>query len=165
MLEYDSLTFPPAAMGSGWTIREPVSGKQVGVARRLTREGGFWSRWLGRQRLAVHESEDEPLLCTLHRLWSFREAWELRDADGRVVGKLSRAVLRGRLGRLLTRIESTDGPSTQYRDRQGRTIATLTCSGERVLTFAPACKGDPFTRMMVLGSALIDISRAARHRV
>jgi hypothetical protein len=157
MLEYDKLIFVPSEAIPGWSIRDADSGCEVGVVRNVYVVAGFWNRWRVRARLAVHESEDEPLLCTLRRLWRFREAWELCDADGRVVGKLSRTFLRDRSGRLLTRIQITEDQTHQYLDRHGRVMATLICSGRRMLTFAPECKGDPFTRMLVMGGALIEI--------
>jgi hypothetical protein len=161
MLEYENLIFMPSAAGMGWDIRDAASGKQVGVARRPA-GGGFWSHWLRRTCLAVHESEDEPLLCTVHRQWGFQETWELRDAEGHPVGKLARGVLRGRLGRVLSRVDAPEGRTTRYLDRQGRTMATLTRCGERRLAFAAESKGDPFTRMLVLGGVLIEISRRSR---
>ncbi len=164
MLEHEILVFTPASTGLGWTIRDAASGKQVGVARRLT-GGGFWSRWLRRTFLAVHESEDEPLLCTVHRLWGFREAWELRDADAQPVGKLSGTVIRGRLGRLLSRVAAPERGTVHYLDRQARTTATLTRYGDCRLTFNPESKGDPFTRMLVLSDVLIEISRGSRNGV
>src|ERR1700687_1734085 len=154
MLEHEILVFTPSATEVGWTIRDAVSGTQVGVARRLA-GGKFWSRWLRRTCLAVHESDDEPLLCTIHRLWSFREAWELRDADAQPVGRLSRTVIRGRLGRLLSRVDAPESRTVHYLDRQGRTTATLTRRGDCRLTFTPESKGDPFTRMLVLSRGVI----------
>jgi hypothetical protein len=162
MLEHEILVFTPSGTGLGWTIHDAASGKPVGVARRLN-GGGFWSRLLRRTCLAVHESEDEPLLCTVHRLWGFREAWELRDADAQQVGKLSRTVIRGRLGRMLSRVDAPECETVHYVDRRGRTTATLTRRGDCRLTFTPESKGDPFTRMLVLSGVLIEISRGSRN--
>jgi hypothetical protein len=162
MLEHEILVFTPSSTGLGWTICDAASGKPVGMARPLS-GGGFWTRWLKRTCLAVHESEDEPLLCTVHRLWSFCETWELRDADAHPVGKLSRMVIRGRLGRLLTCVDAPERGTLHYLDRQGRTMATLTRRGDCRLTFIPESKGDPFTRMLVLSGVLIELSRSWRN--
>jgi hypothetical protein len=161
MLENETLTFTRAVEGIGWTIHDGESGKQVGAVRS-SKGVGFWPRCLKRTCLAVYESEDEPLLCTVHRQLGFRETWELRDAEGQPVGKLSQETLRGRLGRLLSRVDAPKVQAIHYRDSQGRLMATLTCSREYRLTFAAESKGDPFTRMLVLGGALLEVSRGLR---
>jgi hypothetical protein len=38
----------------------------------------------------VHEAEDEPLLFTVRCQWPWTSRWEVRDADGNVLGKLWR---------------------------------------------------------------------------
>src|SRR5262249_11962609 len=110
MLENGTLLLRPCA-----TLPAGVSGAQLGlepaqvVQDALTgallgfagwrKRGGFWPGWLSRPVLAVHESDDAPLLFTVHGLWGLAARWEVRDADGNIVGVLSGPLLKDRLGR------------------------------------------------------------------
>jgi hypothetical protein len=158
MLEHDALILTPSA-DSGCLILQPNSGKQVGAVRPAPTGRGFLFRCFARPYLAIYESEDEPLLCTLNRLFRLREVWELRDADGHLVGKLTRAALSGQAGRRFTRALSPDRREVRFIDSRGQVAASLSSQEERVLTFGVESKCDPFTRMLILGSALLEIWR------
>ena len=171
MLEHDGLLIQPwnvykrSLLQAGsdvgvphplWAILETNARSLVGLARPLARAGGFWARWFGRARLAVCESEDEPLLCTLCRRFGLSSSWELRDADGHTVGRIARTSVQGPMGRHLIPVSLANAAGTDFLDLQGRRLATLIRQGDgRLLSFAVECKRDPFIRMLVLGAALV----------
>ncbi len=139
-----------------WAVLEPSSRTLVGLARPGAKTGSFRKRWFSRALLAVYESEDEPLLCTLRHRWSLPSSWELRDADGHTVGKIARRSIQGPMGRNLTVMSSTNAPGTEFLDLQRRRMATLVQQRDgRLLSFAVECERDPFARMLVLGAALV----------
>jgi hypothetical protein len=171
MLEHDSLLLqhwglykkpPPWGRGEDgisppvWAMLEPNSRALVGLARHAASSKGRWASWFGRATLAVYESEDEPLLCTLHHRWGFFHTWHLLDADDHMVGRIARSGLQGTMGRNLLTVRDANTATTAFRDLQGRTFATLARQGyDHLLSFTNECKGDPFGRMLVLGAALV----------
>ncbi len=171
MLEHDRLQIEPwnvykrslLQAGRGvpvplplWVILETNARTLVGLARPAARTGGFWARWFGRARLAVYESDDEPLLCTLCRCFRLSSNWELRDADGHIVGRIARTSLQGPMGRYVIPVSLANATGTEFLDLQGRRLATLIRQGDGcLLSFAVECKRDPFVRMLVLGAALV----------
>jgi hypothetical protein len=139
-----------------WAILEPNAGTLVGLVRPRTNTQSFWTRWFCRAQLAVYESEDEPLVCTLLRSWGLERAWEMRDADGHMVGRITKSYLQGPLGRYLIHIQRSKPTVTGFLDGQGRALASLTRkANDWILSFEGECKGDPFARMLILGSALV----------
>jgi hypothetical protein len=171
MLEHDILLLQPwdlykrsplhagveaSASHATWAILEPNTRTLVGLARPGAKIGGFWKRCFGRALLAIYESEDEPLLCTLRHRWGLSSTWELRDADGHAVGRIARTGIQGPLNRYLIPVSRTNGPGTDFFDLQGRRLAALIRQRDgRLLSFAVECKGDPFARMLMLGAALV----------
>jgi hypothetical protein len=138
-----------------WVILEPSSGSLVGLVRTARTSEGIWARWFGRGCLAIFESGDEPLLCTIQRRWGLSSAWDLRDADGHAVGRIARGALQGPLGRFWITVNQANSV-TEFRDRDGQLLASVDRQrGERLLSFAHQIKGDPFARMLILGSALV----------
>jgi hypothetical protein len=171
MLEHDILLLQPwdlykrshlqagvevSASDAIWAILEPNARTLVGLARPGAKTGSFWIRWCGRALLAVYESEDEPLLCTMRQGWGLSSTWELRDADGHTVGRIGRTSIQGPMNRYLIPVSRASIPGTDFLDLQGRKLAALVRQRDgRLLSFAVECKGDPFARMLVLGSALV----------
>jgi hypothetical protein len=170
MLEFESLLLrswerdgnnTPRAYSEGqgsapsWVILEPSSGSLVGLARPGKTSEGIWARWFGRGCLAIFESGDEPLLCSIQRRWSLSSTWDLRDADGHAVGRIARGTLQGPLGRFWIAVNQVNAV-TEFRDREGQMLASVDRQrGERLLSFTRHLKGDPFARMLILGSALV----------
>lgn len=84
----------PAAVSSGVAgsvrlreIVDGVTGQALGYVYQAA-PVPWWRRWLGPIVLALHEAEDEPLVCTLRRAWPFSTTWEVCDADGHPLGLL-----------------------------------------------------------------------------
>jgi hypothetical protein len=171
MLEHDTLLLQPwdlfkkpvprvdredRAPTPRWAILEPNAGALVGLVRPRPNTQSFWTRWFGRAQLAVYESDDEPLVCTLLRGWGPGSAWELRDADGHMVGRITKSHLQGPLGRYPIHVKRPKPTVVGFHDSQGRALAGLTRQGnDWILSFEGACKGDPFARMLILGAALV----------
>ena len=135
-------------------VSDALTGAPLGFAG-WRRRGGSWWRWLSRPVLAVHENDDAPLLFTVHGLWGLAARWEVRDAEGNVLGVLSGALVKDRFGRNLARWERADDV-TRARDGDGRELltATTTADGKRV-AFAPEADGNPFLKMLLLAAVLV----------
>jgi hypothetical protein len=121
------------------------------------RGGRLWPRWLSRPVLAVHETDDAPLLFTVHGLWGLSARWEVRDADGNVLGTLCGPLIRDCFGRDLALWERPAPLVGRARDGDGRELMTVmvTTEGTRV-AFTTAAEGNPFLKMLLLAAALVD---------
>ncbi len=135
-------------------VHDALTGALLGFAGWRKR-GGFWPRWLSRPVLAIHESDDAPLLFTVHSLWGLSARWEVRDADGNIVGVLSGPVIKDRFGRNIALWERTTEQAGRVRDGDGREVMTLaaTADGTRV-AFTADVDGNPFLKMLLLAAAL-----------
>lgn len=121
------------------------------------RGGRLWPRWLSRPVLAVHEGDDAPLLFTVHGLWGLSPRWEVRDADGNVLGVLCGPLVKDRFGRNLALCERPAGGVGRTRDREGRELMTvLPTAGGRRVAFAGEAEGNPFLKMLLLAAALVE---------
>src|SRR5690242_16884251 len=96
-----------AALEPARAVLDALTGQPLGFAG--WRRGGPWPRWLARPVLAVHESDDAPLLFTVHGLWSLSARWEVRDADGNRLGALCGPLIKDRFGRPLALWERPAG--------------------------------------------------------
>jgi hypothetical protein len=153
-----------ALLVRGWTSSEPPrreisdveSGKLVGVVRRQPVRWP-WLAWLLPGMLDVCEAEDEPLLFTLRRQWGLELRWEVCDADGRRVGMIGSEFLLDRFGRCLALVErSPDSARIHFRSVDGVELGSVTPRGsEALLRFALPAEGDPFAKMVLLGTALV----------
>jgi hypothetical protein len=145
-----------AALEPARAILDALSGVPRGFAgwRRRRR---LWPRWLTRPVLAVHESDDAPLLFTVHGLWGLAARWEVRDADGNVLGVLCGPLIKDRFGRNLALWERSGGGAGRARDGAGHELVTVlpTPEGTRV-AFAAAAEGNPFLKMLLLAAALVE---------
>jgi hypothetical protein len=136
-------------MDRGWVMEDPNDGVILGRARPNR-------AWFGLPILVIHEAEDEPLLFTLRRRLTLPASWEVRDADGHHVGVVGTRYLE-----VCTRPSwlntAASGPAgAAFQDPKGRELATLsTVEDGWLLSFAPELDGDPFTRMVLLGAALV----------
>jgi hypothetical protein len=140
---------------SAHAVCDALTGEPVGFAVWRKQRGGWLARWLVRPVLAVHEMDDAPLLFTIHQLWGLAPTWEVRDAEGFVLGVLAGSVVKDHYGRNLALcLRTQDG--TQVRDAEGRTLLTLTeTSGGKKLTFAPEAEANPFLKMLLVAVALV----------
>jgi hypothetical protein len=165
MLEDSALLLRPCSSlpGGGEAALEParaVLDALTGAPRGFAgwrRRGRLWPRWLSRPVLAVHETDDAPLLFTVHGPWGLSGRWEVRDADGNVLGALCGPLIQDRFGRDLARWQRPDGGVGRARDADGRDLMTvlLTAEGTRV-AFTDAAEGNPFLKMLLLAAALVD---------
>src|SRR5262249_52821626 len=85
-LEEQALLLQTGQPQTAGRIVAPTWGTLLGLVRRQPPVS--WWQWLGPRVLAVHEAEDEPLLCTLRRSWG--RPWQVRDADGHLVATVGR---------------------------------------------------------------------------
>jgi hypothetical protein len=135
-------------------IVEPATGEVLGFACWQPATPGAWWRWLLAPVLEVHEAEDEPLLCTLHRYWSLGTVWAVRDADGRAVATVRRGTIEDPLGRCLAAPESAVDLLV-FRDLERQELATLRREPEGLLlSFTEEVRGEPFAKMALLAAAL-----------
>jgi hypothetical protein len=159
MLEQHTLLLRPwAARTAGAAARrsivEPATGEMLGFACWQPVAAGSWWRWLLTPVLEVHEAEDEPLLCTLHRYWSLGTVWAVRDADGRAVASVRRGLIEDPLGRCLAMPEAA-AHGILFRDLERQELATLSQEGDGLLlTFTEELRGEPFAKMALLAAAL-----------
>jgi hypothetical protein len=159
MLEEADLHIGPWLPGPGpgdgsrgtWMRRRiSVRGQALGFA---CRRHGAWS-WLVRRVVEVYETEDASLLLTLRPRW-WRRAWDVVDAENRVRGGVYRAWLLDDAEQSLALVQLlAQGREARFMHPSGRDLGTCTKSGDNVhLRFAGEL--DPFTRMILLGAALL----------
>jgi hypothetical protein len=159
MLEQPTLLLRPwSARALGAAVRrpivEPVSEEVLGFACWQPVASRPWWRWWLAPVLEVHEAEDEPLLCTLHRYWSLGTVWAVRDADGRAVASVRRGVIEDPLGRCLAVPEAV-APGVLFRDLERQELATLIPERDGLLlSFTEELRGEPFAKMALLAAAL-----------
>jgi hypothetical protein len=145
-----------AALEPARAVLDALTGAPLGFAGWRPRRVRLWPRWLSRPVLAVHESDDAPLLFTAHRLWGLSAQWEVRDADGHVIGVLCGLLVKDRFGHSLALYDRPGEGVGRARDRDGRELMTLmtTPEGTRV-AFAAEAEANPFLKMLLLALALV----------
>ena len=149
MLEHATLLLRPPDPSSVQAVVDAATGAALGFARR--RPGSAWGRWLGGATLAVHEQQDDSLLCTIRRGWLRRHCRLVYDAEEQGVGVVRGRRLEDRLGRLV----AVCGPDAVFRDPEGRPLASLRPEAAGLaVAFTEAVAADPFARMLVLAAAL-----------
>jgi hypothetical protein len=106
--------------------------------------------------LAVHESDDEPLLFTIHKQWTPWPRWIVQDADLRTVGTVGLPWLfdpqRRRVGKM---DRSVSGGEIRVLADNGQHLADLSGHEEKLLRFYENAMDDPFLKMLVLAGALL----------
>ncbi|MFL5241121.1 MAG: hypothetical protein ACJ8FY_03355 [Gemmataceae bacterium] len=142
---------PPIVLGE---IVEPVERLALGTIRQQRRRPRWWPLG-GQSSLAIHEQDDNPLLFTIHRLWTWPRAWEIRDADGTVVGRTRRGVILPWQS-LITAISAVhQGQTLIFLTPAGKQLGTLLSQEEGLLlAFAEELHEDPLTKMLLLGAVL-----------
>jgi hypothetical protein len=127
-----------------------------------------WLAWLAQPVLAVYETEDASLVCTVRRLVGLGSSWKVADADDRAVGLFRHVGVRGPVNepcRGVPAVQLADpsghrfarfdpGPG-RFVSERGDELATLGRSEKgHVLTFARRSEGNPFVRMLLLAAVL-----------
>ncbi len=134
-----------------------AAGKTLGHVRQAPQRGPRWLRWLDRRTLEVCEAPDGSLVFSLRRGWGWPGAWQLIDADGRLVGALrGRAIVDG-FGQWLALVEQPDASNRgRFLAIEGHELGnySLDGGGPRI-SFAPEMEGNPFAKMMLLGAILV----------
>lgn len=158
MLERQGLTIGPYAPGPAGRrrpVRDAATGEELGTVRPLS-AGPRWLSWLLPSAFAVHEAEDEPLLCMVRGGWG--RAWSIYDADGHLVGEVRRGVLYffDARGEVTAALQS--GPERgagRFRGGSGAALAMFSTGESGVLlTFLPGSEGDPLMRMTLLAATI-----------
>jgi hypothetical protein len=146
-----------AALEPARAVLDALTGAPLGFAG--WRRGGAWARWLARPVLEVHESDDAPLVFTVHALWGLSSRWEVRDADGNVIGLLCGPLIKDRFGRNIALWEGPADGLGRARDADGFELMTVlvTPEGTRV-AFAAEAERNPFLKMLLLAAALVDVA-------
>jgi hypothetical protein len=156
-LQMRSIHGRPAGDASGRVlldIVEPTSKAPLGTVRssRLPRRWWFWP---SRECLKVYEHEDEPLLFSVHRLWTWPRAWEIRDADETPVGRIQKGLIISWRSPIPEVYTSTQGNGLLFLSSLGNQLGSLAKEREGcTLTFNEGLREDPFTKMLLLGAAL-----------
>jgi hypothetical protein len=154
MLEHPSLLIVPGKADAGRaSIVDPFSTVALGSVRCRAAGPLAWLCWWSRTTLAVHESDDEPLLLTMRqRLGS----WLVRDAEEHPVGRIHGRHLFDAFHQPLAELHREEGTGiSQYRDgEQELAIVMREEEGLRV-TFQPGPRDNPFVKMVLLAAVLV----------
>jgi hypothetical protein len=136
-------------------VVDGLTGQLLGSARRQPLSGGLW-QWLTSPIVEVREDDDEPLLCTLHRVWSLGLLWEVRDADGHLVGLVRRNRILNRVGQLIGVRRQAAAGEVRWEQPEHGVLAALTRGADGLrLRFADAVMERPFIKMALLAAALV----------
>jgi hypothetical protein len=154
MLEHTTLLVRRAT--GGWDILESETNRLLGIARIRPTRSSWGLGWLTQITFDVFESEDEPLVFTVRRLWGFSRRWEICDADGHRVARVRRGWILDAFGRKWASLEwTTSGFRIHAGDREfARTH--MTADGLEIC-FAPDLKDHPLTKMSLLGAVLAQV--------
>jgi hypothetical protein len=166
MLEHPALlirpwTVPAAARPDGGpgpgSTRDllDTAGRPVGVARWQLAPADAWLPWLVRPTLTVHETDDEPLVFIVRRLWALTPSWEVCDADGNRVALLRRDWVWDRYGDCLAWLDRGAADGCRFHGRDGRELAYLSWASEDLrLEFGAELGDEPFVKMALLAAVL-----------
>jgi hypothetical protein len=159
MLEHSPLlihpwSHKPLADGPAWV--RPITdsaGLALGFLRLDGEPNASWFAWLRKVRLEVFETDDASHLMTLTRLWGISSSWDVEDAELRRVGTVYPKTLVSSENQRLGYIDRDDG---RILDPMGRVLARFSRTGAGVVdvAFMAEAPGNPFLRMMMLGSIL-----------
>jgi hypothetical protein len=150
MLEHSPLILSPWSQGR---LIIASQGGPGGFAIWSRPRGPRWLRWLRRPALEVHESDDEPLLLTMHPGWGNR--WDVREAENSLVGYLHGPLLLDSLGDELAVFRwSPPAGKGLFTHRHRGALALLERRDAGLcLEFSPQA-ASPFERMVLLAAAV-----------
>jgi hypothetical protein len=153
MLEQQLLVLRLQPTATSQTVVEAGTGAPLGFSRWRKARTWFQRLFVG-DVLEVHEHEDEPLLFTVRRCWSFAARSLVWDADDMPVGVLDGTQLLDRLGRLFS-VRQREGDRVVFRTTTGCTVAEASPMAETVrLSFHSVVENQPFAKMLLLAAVL-----------
>jgi hypothetical protein len=125
-------------------------GQPVGLARSTSERSVWW--WPFPQPvLAIHELEDEPLVCTVRPCWGLGAWFRVLDGNDHPVGFLLAGRIWGALGQ---RLANRQGD--RFLAPDGRILAEMSRrAGEEQLRFREEVGADPFAKMLLLAAVLV----------
>jgi len=103
--------------------------------------------WCWPTTWTIHELEQQPLVFSLQRPWSVVLRWEVRDADNRLVGRISHQLAWDRQEVEVVRLDARQ----VFRSREEAELGTIVGP---CLQFGPVTIGQPFLRMLMLAILL-----------
>ncbi|MFO0876822.1 MAG: hypothetical protein U0840_05565 [Gemmataceae bacterium] len=111
---------------------------------------GLWAGAPG-SILAVHEQEQGPLLCAIHREWSLRWHWRVQDAEGDLVGRVEKDRILDPWGTLVLFCRKGS-----WFTLHGVELARLEQGNQFLeLQMLPPVQHDPFAKMLLLAATLV----------
>lgn len=153
MLEYSTLLLGAPGPDSRRSILDGESHKVLGFAS-ANRPAGSWS-WLSRITTEVREADDAPLVCSVRPVWLWSTRYQVRDAEGYLVGTLVSRFILNEFNRRIAEIHRPANHPIQLQSHRGDPLARLRRDGENwLLEFATEKELDPFLRMLLLAAAL-----------
>lgn len=157
MLEQVHLLIRRGEGETAWTIVDAQSRRPLGLARWRPWAGPRWLSWLALPTLDVFESDDEPLVFTVRRMWGLSSKWEVRDADGHRVASLRHGFVLDSSDQVWARIErSNNGTELQFvGDSEALAHATRSDDGMHFV-FAPGVESYPLVKMALLAAVLVE---------
>jgi hypothetical protein len=156
MLEQANLLI--RGQGAGWVLLDPDSRRPLGTARWRPVRWRFAPRWLARRALEVFETEDEPLLFIIKRLWGLLPKWEVCDADGNRIAVLRRNRILDVFGQPWAVVKRRQDALQLRGDDREFACAWTTDAGIQ-LEFAPELQGNPLAKMSLLATVLVQGER------
>lgn len=158
MLEYSGLLITPDQTQPSpkklqWRITCLREDELLGTVTSTAVVSG-WRSWLGPLILEARESDDEPLLMTVHRNWIRHSRWQVFDADSRHVGRLAGSQIfdarERNLANLYWDAEQREGSFETF---SGKVFASLhQQQNSWRFCFAEDQPFHPFRRMLLLAS-------------
>jgi hypothetical protein len=126
------------------------TGLPVGVVR-VERPAWWWP--IRRPVLAVHEDQDEPLLCTVSPTWGFGPWFRVHDANDSPVGLVLEGRIWDPLGQRLATLEKD-----RFLSPEGQTLAEVSHrDGQARLHFSERVRCEPFVKMLLLAAVLVEL--------
>lgn len=153
MLEFPALLVRPPGPDGRRYILNGAGDKVLGLAISH-RPAGLW-RWFSRSTTEVHEADEAPLVCSVRPGWIWPTRYEVRDAEGYLVGTLVSRFILNEFNRRIAEMHRPSGHSIQLQSHRGDLLAKLHRDDENwLLEFAREKELDPFLKMLLLAVAL-----------
>lgn len=132
-------------------IVDAASAAPLGFAR-WARPRSWWQRG---PLLEVREQQDSPLLFTVQRSWFPERSFQVRDAEGRVVGSVIGLYVKDRRGQRVARL-CPEGDGGVFKNGLNRELASWSIkTAGRELRFRDEVWTEPFIKMLLLAAVLI----------